>query len=374
MSFRKIPFRWHELATIALAVSLAWGLRGQHGHERGGALAGAMTGLAIAAATGGPAWVGAAMLGSLGFAIGGALSYGKFVQLASQGSPEAAATLALVGASWGGFGGLGLGLGLSFFRYRRAERFTIGLVSFLTWVMVDHVLWARMTGPEDLATRRRMALIMLYVLTAACAYLGLVRRDRSTIILAAAGAAGFAAGFPLAAYVQNWGPAMPLDWWRTSEHLIGLCGGLSIGLAALFVEKEWRLPRPVGPWERWAGMAWLLWLLPTWLIANNMDYWISEKTLLPVAAGKVGWGLLLAWLVFLAVWGVYEIRQGKLFVTSWMPRQLRVLFLSFLWLSTLIASSKTFFAGAWSLTPVLFLLLATVTTVIVKIYQPKLPA
>ena len=43
--------RFSEMCVVALAMTLAWGLRGQHGHEKGSALAGAMVGLSLAAVT-----------------------------------------------------------------------------------------------------------------------------------------------------------------------------------------------------------------------------------------------------------------------------------------------------------------------------------
>lgn len=368
----KISFPWKELATITLAGALAWGLRGQHGHERGGAVAGAMIGLAIGAVTGGPAWIGSAVLGSLGFAMGGALSYGRFVGEAFRGSPEAIGSLVLIGMAWGGMGGLGLGLGLSLPKYRRGERVSIALGLFIVWLLVDRMLWGSMSGPDDLRTREMMVGILLGVWILLLVYAGF-RNDTVVLRLALAGAAGFGLGFPLAAWTQGVGQAtgIRLDWWKTSEHLIGLCGGFSLGLAALSLESSWRLPRPVRPWERWAAFTWLLWLLPSWLLANNLDYWISEKTLLPVAAGSLAWGALLFCLLSFVVWGWLEIRRGRLFVTSWMPRHLRRLFLVFLWSATLIASAKTLFAAFWSPTPAGFLILALLLTVLIQLQRPK---
>ena len=370
---RRISFRWLELATIALAGSLAWGVRGQHGHERGGAVAGALIGLSIAAVTGGPAWMGAAVIGSLAFAIGGSLSYGRFIGAAYQGSWEAAGTLAMVGAAWGGLGGLGLGLGLSFPRYRRPERVGVVFGLFSIWFLVDRMLWGGMSGPEDLRTRERMVAILLGVWALLTGYVGIARRDVSALKLALAGAVGFGLGFPLAAWVQGAGQAsgIRLDWWKTAEHVIGLCGGLTLGAAALSIESSWRLPRAVRPWERWSATAWFLWLLPTWLMANNLDYWISEKTLLPLGAGSLVWGLLFACVVGLAVWGWLEIRRGRLFVTSWMPRHLRRLFLVFLWIVTGISGAKTLLAGAWTPTPIGFLILAILLTLLVRLQRTK---
>lgn len=358
------PFRWRELAVVALAVSLAWGLRGQHGHERGAAVAGAMVGLSLAAVTGGPRWIGAAVIGSLGFAIGGALSYGRFVQLAYQGSWEAIGSLGLIGFVWGGIGSLCLGLGLALPQYRLWERATLAGGLLLVWILVDRLLWGRMAGPEDLGTRELMAVVLLTVWALLSAYVGVWRRDRTSLRLAVAGAVGFGIGFPLAAWVQGVGQltGIPVDWWKVAEHLIGLIGGLSLGMAALTLDPRWTLPLAVRPWERWLAAVWLLWFLPSWLMANNLDFWISERAQLPVVVGSITWVLIALLFVAAAGWGWDEIRRGRLLVTSWMPRHLKVLFLSFVWVTTAIACGKTVAVGIWNTTPLGFLLLAGLTT------------
>ena len=371
----KVPFRWRELVTVVLAVALAWGLRGQHGHEKGAAVAGAMIGLSLAAVTEGAAWIGAAVIGSLAFAIGGALSYGRFVEPAYRGSWEAIGSLALIGFSWGGLGALGLGLGLALPRYRLWERIAIAGGLFLVWFLVDRLMWGRLSGPEDLRTREMMAVILLGVWALLSAYVGVWRRDATSLKLAVAGAVGFGLGFPLAAWIQGWGSGtgLPLDWWKTAEHLIGLCGGICLGVVALSLEPTWRLPMSVRPWERWGAVVWLIWFLPSWLIANNLDYWISERALLPVATGKIVWGLLFSVLIGLAVWGWFEIQRGRIFVTSWMPRHLRRLFLIFVWLTTGISCSKTLLAGVWNFTPFGFLILALAVTWILLSGRPAIP-
>ena len=364
-----IGLRWRDVLLIALTFSLAWGLRGQHGHEKGSALVGAMAGLAFAAATGGSRWVGSAVIGSLTFALGGSLSYGKFVQLAYQGSWEGILSLMLIGVVWGGFGALGLGLGLALSKYKVWERGIIAGGLFLVWFLVDRLLWFRMSGPNDLATREMMAAVFLAAWLFLCAYVGVWRQDRTSFRLAIAGAIGFGIGFPVAAWVQGMGATVggPVDWWKISEHLIGLIGGFSIGAAAMNLQPTWALPLAVRPWERWLAVAWILWLLPSWLLANNLDYWIDEKGWFSPIVGKVAWFFIFGGLIAFAVWGWTEIRQGRMFVTSWLPHHLKTLFLSFVWVTTLIACGKTALVqGVFHATPIGFLLLALFITRLIK--------
>ncbi len=358
-----------EIAVIALAVALAWGVRGQHGHERGSAIVGAMAGLSLAAVTGGSRWIGSAVIGSLSFAVGGSLSYGRFVQMAYQGSWEAILSLGLIGFAWGGLGALGLGLGLALTRYRLWERVTVVGGLFVVWFLIDRLLWARLAGPQDLSTRELMALVLLGTWIFLCAYVGVWRQDRTSLKLAVAGAVGFGLAFPMAAWVQGIGnmTGIPVDWWKVAEHLIGLLGGISIGLAAMSFESAWTLPLAVRPWERWLAVVWLLWFLPAWLIANNLDYWIVERALLPSIVGTIIWGLLLLGLAFFSIWSWQEIRRGRIFVTSWLPHQLKTLFLCFVWVTTLIACSKTLVDHLfWNPTPIGFVLLALLVTRLIQ--------
>jgi hypothetical protein len=324
-----------------------------------------MAGLAIAAVTGGARWVGAAVIGSLGFAIGGALSYGRFIEPAFRGSLEAIVSLALIGFVWGGLGCLGLGLGLALPKYHLKERAAIAGGLFLVWLAVDRLIWARLTGAEDLRTRELMVLALLMTWATLAAYVGIGRNDRTSVVLGVAGGGGFAVGFPLAAWVQGIGPlsGLPLDWWKVAEHVIGLCGGLALGWAVLTLEEPtWAHPLSVRPWERWLAIVWLLWVLPTWLIANALDYWIAERAAWPIWTGRWVWSVLLLILIILAIWGWMEIRRGRLFVTSWMPRHLKVIFLSFLWIVTTVACAKTLLAGLIQLTPFVFWGLAALIT------------
>ena len=359
--------QWKDRAVIILAFALAWGLRGQHGHERGAALAGAMAGLSLAAVTGGARWIGAAVIGSLTFAIGGSLSYGRFVSLAYAGSLEAISSLALIGFAWGGVGALGLGLGLALPKYRLWERITIAGGLFLVWFLMDRLIWGRLTGPEDLATRQLMAAVLMGAWILLSAYVGVWRQDRTSLRLAFMGGIGCGIGFAVASWVQGVGQltGLHLDWWKVSEHLIGLFAGIGLVAGLSQLEPHWTLPLSVRPWERWCAAAWLLWLLPLWLLANNLDFWIVERAVVPVWVGKLLWALCFLLLGLFAFWGWLEMKKGRTFATSWSPRQLRTLFLSYLWLTTGIAVSKTLVYGRWTSTPTLFILFAFVITLLI---------
>ena len=216
-----------------------------------------------------------------------------------------------------------------------------------------------------------MAVTLLGCWALLCAYVGVWRGDRTSLKLAVAGAIGFGIGFPLAAWLQGMGNRLggPVDWWKMAEHLIGFCGGAGLGITVLRLEPTWTLPLAVRPVERWLAVVWLLWVLPTWLIANNLDFWIIERAVVPVWVGKAVGRILLMILLGLMVWGWLEIRRGRLFVTSWLPHQLRTLFLLFVWGTVLISATKNLVYGAWTFTPLGFIFLAGLITWLLRFSQ-----
>ncbi|MFN6204103.1 MAG: hypothetical protein ACK496_16725 [Acidobacteriota bacterium] len=128
-----------------LAMSLGWGIRGDYGHEAGAMLPGAMLALAIVLTAGRADWLARggtlAMLGALGWAFGGQMSYG--VVIGYTAAPTFAdvlygyASLFTIGALWGGIGAGLLALGLTWKR-ARLEAFVLPLVTlYALWSLLD---------------------------------------------------------------------------------------------------------------------------------------------------------------------------------------------------------------------------------------------
>ncbi|MEY3283238.1 MAG: hypothetical protein RIR86_1251, partial [Acidobacteriota bacterium] len=128
-----------------LAMSLGWGIRGDYGHEAGAMLPGAMLALAIVLTAGRADWLARggtlAMLGALGWAFGGQMSYG--VVIGYTAAPTFAdvlygyASLFTIGALWGGIGTGLLALGLTWKR-ARLEAFVLPLVTlYALWSLLD---------------------------------------------------------------------------------------------------------------------------------------------------------------------------------------------------------------------------------------------
>ena len=116
--------RWRTpvgIALAGLAMSFGWGFRGDYGHEAGAMVPGALVGLAICLASGREDWWRRApiigMLGAIGWAFGGQMSYGRIVGYTAGSSlPDVAygyGCLFLIGALWAGIGSAILALGIT---------------------------------------------------------------------------------------------------------------------------------------------------------------------------------------------------------------------------------------------------------------------
>lgn len=344
---------------------LAWGIRGQHGHERGAAFVGAAAGLALAAVTGVERWVWAACWGSLGFAVGGAVSYGWLVGETLGGSLPALVGLIGTGALWGALGSGALGWG--FRRGRPHARLLMALLIGLAWGCLDGPL--SMTGWIGDTARRAILLTAFAVLVVVLLgyYVG-YRRDAVISRLALAGAVGWGIGFPLAARWLAWGPPLGwggIDWWKWMEHTIGLCGGVALAWSVL--RTPFPAPPSMTPWHRWAACGWLFLGVPIWLWANNLVYWGWERKIVPFTMvgllGAIGCAALAAYVAI----GVSQVRAGARFQRPWSPAALRGLCLAFVWLGTATAVAKTWLAQPWGSTQTVFVGCAAVLTALMMI-------
>jgi hypothetical protein len=102
-------------------MSVGWGFRGDYGHEAGALVPGALLALAICLAAGRADWWGQAsvlaLLGALGWAFGGQMSYGLVIGYTAHTSfPDVLygyACLFVIGGLWGGIGAGVLAFGVT---------------------------------------------------------------------------------------------------------------------------------------------------------------------------------------------------------------------------------------------------------------------
>ena len=259
----------------AMAGGMAWGIRGQYGHETGAMIAGILVGLVIALLFAGHlssltaaravAWM------ALGISIGGSMTYGQTVGLTHDGpliGNWAALRwgllgLAVKGGLWIGFGAALLGMGLGGKKYSLAELSLLLLVMlFLLFLGVqllnmpydpqtrelptiyfsDHWDWE---PDSELKPRRERWGGLLTSLLVLVGYVGWIRGDRLARRLALWGFLGGAVGFPLGQSLQAWHAwqaeevnarlgevASHINWWNMMETTFGAVFG---GILALGV-------------------------------------------------------------------------------------------------------------------------------------------
>ena len=264
-------------------MAVAWGIRGQFGHERGAMIGGVLGALAIVlispddAKRNRAAALGVA--GGLGLAIGGSMSYGDIAGWLGRPSFHllCSVLLAFKGAIWGGLGGCALGMALSDVRYTARD---------LVWLptAIAACVLGGWFHPEGEISRGDMAWGLLTALLLLLLWLRFVKHDRAAILVALCSAAGFGVGFPLGSWICVWGErtGIPVDWWKVAEMTWGCCGGLSWGLAAFMLDEEGVGPREIR-WgtPTWIGFIYVAWLVPCWNGFNTMTYWSVENAFLP---------------------------------------------------------------------------------------------
>lgn len=225
-----------------LAMSVGWGFRGDYGHEAGAMVPGALVGLAVSLASGRADWWGRAsllgLLGGVGWAFGGQMSYGKIVGYTANDSfPDVLygySCLFLIGGLWGGIGAGTLALGVTRPR-SELERFAGPLVAVsLAWLVLGAsglartaAGWARETAWADSDwVSAASALAVAVVLGLA------VPRVRAACLLIGLLAGGWLAGYGLLRVVLGLRMTPP-----RSDNGAG-CVGLFVALVAALVVRR----------------------------------------------------------------------------------------------------------------------------------------
>lgn len=283
---RREPIGW--LAPVvfgAMAGGMAWGIRGQYGHETGAMLAGLLVSLVLVVLLCPKAsLIGAARavaLGTVAMGFGGSMTYGQTVGLthdpALVGNWAALGWgmlgLAIKGGLWIGFAGAFLGMGLGGTRYRPLEM----LLLMLALVMAYFTGVALLNSPFDPANRVLPALYfsaqwhwqpdkvlkprfecwggLLVALAVLTVYAGYWRKDKLARRLVWWGVLGGALGFPLGQSIQAshaWNPdflagsfleGTAINWWNMMETTFGATMGALLGCGLWLNRKRIQLDR-----------------------------------------------------------------------------------------------------------------------------------
>ncbi len=136
---------WIFVLLMALSVSIGWGIRGQFGHERGAALAGVLGGMVVALLSGRQDWLRRvpffAVLGAIGIAFGGSMSYGKEIGYAQSSDPATVlygfACIFVIGFLWAAPAGAAISLPVYLNREELTKLFVPISTVFAAWYLQD---------------------------------------------------------------------------------------------------------------------------------------------------------------------------------------------------------------------------------------------
>jgi len=283
------PPLWQPMLLAAMAGGLAWGIRGQYGHETGAMLAGLLMGfvlvLLFCRQANSLAAARAVALCTVAIGFGGSETYAQSVGLTHdaqfRGSMPALVWgmlgLSIKGAVWVGFGGAFLGMGLGGIRYRSREMLLvmIGLLALhfagvallnrpfdpanrvLPPIYFSHD-WYWLTDPDfELKPRPEMWGGLVLALAGLLAYVRGVRGDRLALRMGLWSILGGAIGFPLSQVMQAWhawqpevfasGFASKINWWNFMETTFGACMGAALGLGLWLNRRLISLPATEPP-------------------------------------------------------------------------------------------------------------------------------
>ncbi|NOY42262.1 MAG: hypothetical protein GXP26_10545 [Planctomycetes bacterium] len=268
-----IPW-WKPVFFASLAGGMAWGIRGQYGHETGAMIAGLLVSLTLTyllcPRASSISLAKAVAWGTLAMGIGGTMTYGQTVGLTQDSSlignwvalRWGMLGFAIKGGIWIGFAGAFLGMGWSSVRYRAREIFLLMLSLLGAHLLGVYLLntpfdpahhelpsiyfsddW-RWEPEGELTPRFEQWGGLLLALTTLIAYTGWYRQDRLACRLALWGVLGGAIGFPAGQTVQafnawnremlagTWWDDLQMNWWNMMETIFGAVMGAMLGLGA----------------------------------------------------------------------------------------------------------------------------------------------
>lgn len=256
-----------------MAGGLAWGIRGQYGHETGAMIAGILIGFTLVCLHGqrlsALASARAVAMLALGISVGGSMTYGQTVGLTQDaplvGNAEAywwgMLGLAIKGGVWFGLGAALFGMALSSRDYHPIEwpiLFALMLGAFFagmyflnspfdpanrelpTLYFSDHWHWE----PDVDKPRREQWGGLVSALVVLLVYLSTVKRDWMATSMTVFGLVGGALGFPAGQSIQSynswhgeWIRSLPtsaitnhFNWWNMMETTFGFVAGAFVGL------------------------------------------------------------------------------------------------------------------------------------------------
>ncbi len=293
---------WWLVLTSAVAMWLGWGIRGQIGHANGAMIPGAFVALAISSLLRDKKFSPGLAVGltAVGFGFGADETTMETAGMLEGTNPHhlvnlklALSGLALKGALWALFGGLGLGLALAAYLYHKRDIY-IGALLLVAAFYAG--VWA-INKPKLLyfsVTRREIWGGLLLGGLALLIWLTVRGHTRIPLVMAGCAAAGGAIGYPIAVSLSAMGLHSTIggvDWWKVAETTFGAFMGAGIGIGTCLVKNQLPAKEEAQPEESaphppaWLlGLGGLLVAVVASLLYQHVLPWIILGALLWCAA------------------------------------------------------------------------------------------
>lgn len=260
-----------------MAGAMAWGIRGQYGHETGAMMAGVLVGFIVVVLHGQMLTslmsARAVAMFAIGISVGGSMTYGQTVGLTHDahfvGNQDAyfwgMLGLSIKGAVWIAMGAAMFGMALSGKRYRTTELcilLALMLAAYFVGVLLlnrpfsrepelvpriyfsHYSFWAPKVDRPRPECWGGLVAAFIVLMT----FLSVVKRDWLGFSLGLWGVVGGAVGFPLGQAIQaynawhgEWVTSLPtnsitkyFNWWNMMETTFGFVMGAIVGLGCWF--------------------------------------------------------------------------------------------------------------------------------------------
>ena len=261
----------------AIALGLAWAVRGHFGHEWGAAWAGSIGSMAVLLASGRTDWLRilpiAAVVGGIGWGIGGMMSYGIVVGYGRSNDflnvYYGFTMLGIIGGLYGFLGGGFLGATLESTNDKKVDwaRLLTEMVAgaMLCWGLLIYQLEWFMTPPRSELWAACMG--------AALALAWYLHRNGFNNALRVAQYSGLGAGlgFAIGNFLQVAGnvAGVSFNWWNVMEYSLGFFGGL--GMALGIMTSTWKEARLASEGQTKLSVFILLIAIPATNLIQALD-------------------------------------------------------------------------------------------------------